>query len=380
VSRNGKVLVAMSGGVDSSVTACLLQEQGYECVGVFMRVGAAQEEAVEACASPAPDQPPRRLKHGCCSVNDALDARAICARLGMPFYALNFKDDFDKIIDYFVDEYGQARTPNPCVVCNIELKFGKLLRYAEMIDAEFVATGHYARVEPRDGQPHLLRSLNAAKDQSYVLFGIRRADLGRCLFPLGSVTDKQLVRDKAAELGLRVHDKPDSQEICFVPNNDYKQLVRERRPKSQRRGEIRNCDGAVVGAHEGVVNYTIGQRRGLALAMGYPIYVTNLDHASNTVTVGEKAALQHAGLEADRMNWLVDPPPGSGSAAIKIRHQHTPAAGRFEYDGGGSVRVHFDAPQLAVAPGQAAVLYREDDVVLGGGWIRRSLPAAGADC
>jgi tRNA-specific 2-thiouridylase len=382
MSRNGKVVVAMSGGVDSSVAACLLREQGYECVGVFMRVGAQAEETVEPCViepgaeggiegskdQGIKDTPSRRLRHGCCSATDALDARAIAGRLGIPFYALNFQPDFERIIDYFVDEYAQARTPNPCVMCNIQLKFGKLLRYADMMDAEFVATGHYARLLRAGDECRLARSLNPAKDQSYVLFGIRRENLSRCLFPLGEMTDKAEVRRIAADLGLRVHDKADSQEICFVPNNDYKQLIHDRRPELRRDGEIRDADGNTLGRHDGVAGYTIGQRRGLRLAVGHPIYVTNLDAATNTVTIGEKQDLLSAGLVADRINWLSDPPTGPVAADIKIRHMHTPAAGRIRVLESGNVEAKFDERQPAVTPGQAAVFY-DRDLVLAGGWI-----------
>lgn len=380
-----RVIVAMSGGVDSSVAACLLKAQGYDCVGVFMRVGAAVEEADEACVLPArsaetqaasgsvslPTAPARRLKHGCCSASDAADARAIATRLEIPFYALNFQPDFENIINYFVDEYGQARTPNPCVRCNIDLKFGKLLRYADMMDAEFVATGHYARVIEHGGRPVLAQSANPAKDQSYVLFGIRRGDLGRCLFPLGEKTDKAEVRGIAEQLGLRVHDKPDSQEICFVPTGDYRDLLNIRRPEMNRPGEIRDREGNVLGQHDGVANYTIGQRRGLNLAMGYPIYVTDIDPVENVVTIGPREALYSAGLIATELNWLTDPPADTIRVLIKIRHQHKPTPGELcvSADDPKQVTAHFDEPQLAVTPGQAAVFYSPAGIVLGGGWI-----------
>lgn len=395
MSRNGKVVVAMSGGVDSSVAACLLKEQGYDCVGVFMRVGAKPVEKSSDIAAPstcrlsgpgagaaqatgakqaaAPAVPaPRRLRHGCCSASDALDARAIAGRLDIPFYALNFEPDFDRIIDYFVDEYARARTPNPCVMCNIHLKFGKLLRYADLLDAEFVATGHYARtIRGEDGGIRLARSANVAKDQSYVLFGIRRDDLARCLFPLGDAANKADVRRLAAALGLRVHDKPDSQEICFVPENDYRRLIAERRPETLAPGEFRDRSGRRVGAHAGVAAYTIGQRRGLGLALGSPVYVTRLDVLSNTVTIGPRDELFSSGLTADTINWLTDPPPvgAAVAAAIKIRHMHTPARGVIERRADGSVAARFHEPQSAVTPGQAAVFYAQD-VVLGGGWIQ----------
>lgn len=428
MSRNGKVIVAMSGGVDSSVAACLLKEQGYECVGVFMRVGAkAEDEVCDLDATKPPSReatqgnhsnssPPRRLRHGCCSATDSLDARAIAGRLEMPFYALNFEKDFDRIIEYFVDEYGVARTPNPCVMCNIYLKFGKLLRYADAMDAEFVATGHYARVlrspqghasaecgvwnaetdasrgasvsdsgfhTPQSALPpdsaFLARGVNVAKDQSYVLFGIRRADLARCLFPIGDIADKSQVRALAAELGLRVHDKPDSQEVCFVPDNDYRKLIQKRRPELLNAGEFVNSGGQVVGRHEGVAAYTIGQRHGLGLALGKPVYVTRLDVLNNSVTVGPKDELLSSGLTADKLNWLSDPPPAGVErrASVKIRHMHTPAACVFRIEQDGRLCVRFDEPQSAVTPGQAAVLY-DGAIVLGGGWISQAEAARAA--
>lgn len=387
MSRNARVIVAMSGGVDSSVAACLLKQQGYDCVGVFMRVGAKPVDDSGACrveagasgrdlahdsGAPPGAQPPRRLRHGCCSATDAIDARAVAGRLGIPFYALNFEPDFEPIIDYFVDEYARGRTPNPCVQCNIRLKFGKLLRYADMLDAEFVATGHYARMLRVAGEPRLARARNRAKDQSYVLFGIARDDLPRCLFPLGDFADKAELRRMAADLGLRVHDKPDSQEICFVPGNDYRKLLAARRPGALRRGEIRDRDGAVVGAHNGVAAFTVGQRRGLGIARGTPAYVTRLDVLSNVVTIGSVDELAAGGLLADDMNWHITPPaPGcSLAASIKIRHMHAPAAGHIRRREDDCVEAAFDTPQLAVTPGQAAVFYDDADCVLGGGWIR----------
>ncbi len=374
MSRNGKVLVAMSGGVDSSVAACLLRDAGYDCVGVFMRVGAEPPE--QPSCSLDTSHPPRRLKHGCCSATDAVDARAVAARLGIPFYALNFRDDFGRIIDYFVDEYAQARTPNPCILCNIHLKFGKLLRYAEMIDAACVATGHYARiVEAADGAaPRLARAANLAKDQSYVLFGIRREDLARCLFPLGEVPDKRDVRRIAAALGLRVHDKPDSQEICFVPDQDYRRLVYERRPELRRPGHIRDAAGRPIGTHDGLPGFTIGQRRGLGVAVGRPVYVTQLNVLDNSVTVGSHDELLAAGLVADQLNWLSDPPPPGTRRRVtaKIRHTHTPAPGELLIRHDDSVELRFDEPQLAVTPGQAAVFY-DGELVLAGGWIRSAV-------
>ncbi len=410
MSRNGKVIVAMSGGVDSSVAACLLKEQGYDCIGVFMRVGSPPEAPdAEACRLPASDasaggvaaaggralpiasaSPQRRLKHGCCSASDALDARVVAGKLGIPFYALNFEQEFAGIIDYFVDEYGRGRTPNPCVMCNIHLKFGKLLRYADMMDAAFVATGHYARALPPDdplalsagllpgGAPAgalLARAANRAKDQSYVLFGVPRADLSRCLFPLGEFADKSAVRQVAAGLGLRVHDKPDSQEICFVPGDDYAALFDRRRPGERVPGPIRDAAGRELGQHAGYQTYTIGQRRGLGIAIGRPAYVREIDPQTNTVYVGDRDALLTRGLHADRVNWLVPrerlPWEASGwvSGAMKIRHMHAAAAGRMRAISDDRIEADFDSPQAAVTPGQAAVFYR-GEIAVAGGWIQ----------
>lgn len=372
MSRNGRVIIAMSGGVDSSVAATMLKDQGYDCVGVFLRVGAEPVETHSCDITTG--KPTRRFKHGCCSATDAIDARTIAERLDIPFYALNFKADFDHIIDYFVDEYAHARTPNPCVMCNIHVKFGRLFKYADAMDAEFVATGHYAQVLRDENGAHLARSANPAKDQTYVLFGIRKEHLHRCLFPLGDIASKADVRGTAESLGLAVHDKPDSQEICFVPNNDYGQLVRERRPEMANPGTVLDSDGNELGTHDGVIHYTIGQRRGLGIAAGKPIYVTKLDVLSNTVTVGDRDDLLHSGLVASNMNWLEPPPTSPRNVEIKIRHMHKATPGVLNVDerDNAIVRASFNEPQLSVTPGQAAVFY-ENNIVLGGGWIDQSV-------
>lgn len=372
MSRNGKVVVAMSGGVDSSVAACLLRERGYDCVGVFLRVGVEQPAESQLCSTSAAAGPRRNLKHGCCSATDAQDARAVAGRLGIPFYALNFQKDFDRIIDYFVDEYRQARTPNPCAVCNIDVKFGRLLRYADAMGAEFIATGHYARIVRHNGRPHLARGVNTAKDQSYVLFGIQRDALPRCLFPVGEIADKAEVRAIAQRLDLPVYDKPDSQEICFVPDNDYRRLLRERAPEAMRGGDVVDQQGEVLARHDGVGAFTIGQRRGLGLAAGRPLYVLKIDAESARVVVGEKSDLNASALIADRINWLSDPVSSAARVAIKIRHTHVPAAGWIEPHADGSILARFDTPQPAVTPGQVAAFY-EGEILLAGGWIRESL-------
>ena len=358
--KKDKVVVAMSGGVDSSVAATLLVEQGYDVVGLFMRIGADMPDD--------PCKPDRH--HGCCSAADAADARFVAGKLGIPFYALNFEKDFDRIVDYFADEYKKGRTPNPCVLCNDQLKFGKLVKCADSINARFVATGHYARIVRDDaGSPRLVRSGDPDKDQTYVLFGLSREMLDRAIFPLGSLTKEQ-VRAEARRLGLPVHDKPDSVDICFVPDGDYARVVRERRPEAFVPGSVVDQQGNEVGQHDGVANFTIGQRRGLGIAMGSAIYVVRLNADTATVTVGTKADLLETTLVARDVNWLMDPPAGPMRVAAKIRYAHPAAGATITPLDDQSVRVTFDSPQSAITPGQAVVWY-DGDCVVGGGWIDR---------
>ncbi len=375
-----KVLVAMSGGVDSSVAACLLQEQGYDVMGVFMRLGVhepAQDE--DACAADArslnlPIQRPeadRPDKHrGCCSAADAADARAVAGRLGIPFYALNFQADFADLINYFADEYAAARTPNPCVLCNQRLKFGKLIAYADAVGADLVATGHYAIIDMHAGEPRLRRAAYRDKDQSYVLFGMPPEIMRRTLFPLGAMT-KDEVREHARRFGLTLHDKPESQDICFVPDGDYARVVRERRPDAFRPGSIRHIDGRELGRHEGIGNFTIGQRRGIGVAAGSPIYVAELNAETATVIVAPKDDLYARTAVADNAIWHGEPPQQPMRAFVKIRYNHEAAPATVEASSDGArIHVEFDKPQLAVTPGQALVVY-EGDIVLGGGWISK---------
>lgn len=358
-----KVVVAMSGGVDSSVAACLLREQGYDVTGLFMRTGVA-EPAIAGAAETAACAPRHR---GCCSAVDASDARSVAGRLGIPFFALNFKDQFDRIIDYFAEEYQRGRTPNPCILCNEHLKFGRLAEYGRAVGADFIATGHYARIEHREGSYRLMRGVDSGKDQSYVLFGIGRETLARALLPIGAMTKAQ-VREHAGRFGLPLSDKPDSQDICFVPDRDYTRVVRERRPEAFRPGSIRDHAGQEVGRHDGIPNFTIGQRRGLGVAMGLPVYVTRIDPATGTVIIGTREQLHSLQLVASDVRWLVDPPDSLFRAEVKIRYAHQAAPARVEVLSSQRVRIHFDTSQSAITPGQAAVFY-EGDVVLGGGWI-----------
>jgi tRNA-specific 2-thiouridylase len=401
-----RVVLAMSGGVDSSVAAHLLREQGHEVIGVFMRHGEASAVACSAengsmaadgrIGNPSyvaetvgqtsrPSFAPLpvisgRLDHkqGCCSAADAEDARRVADRLGIPFYALDFQQEFGRIIDYFVEEYTAARTPNPCVMCNNWLKFGKLFDFADSVGAEYVATGHYARVqEVRDAECGvrsddwpgfaLLRGIDVAKDQSYVLFGIERRFLSRMLLPVGGHT-KPKIRAIATELELRVADKRDSQEICFVTSGHHAEFVRRRRGDEDMSGEIVTTDGAVVGRHRGIEGFTIGQRKGLGVAFGEPRYVVRIEADTRRVVVGTHGELARATFKADRANWLIDPPAEPFRCHVQVRYNSAATAATVTPLGLDQFAVSLDEPRHGVAPGQAAVCYAGNRV-LGGGWI-----------
>jgi tRNA-uridine 2-sulfurtransferase len=366
-----RVVLAMSGGVDSSVAASLLLRAGHEVIGVFMRHG---EPAEIACASDSlsrhsalPIVTPASNKQGCCTASDAADARRVADMLSIPFYAIDFQEAFSQIIDYFVAEYSAARTPNPCVMCNNWIKFGRLFDYADSVGAEFVATGHYARLTREEDGYALRRGVDDGKDQSYVLFGIGRELLPRMLLPVGDF-EKPAIREMARELGLRVADKKDSQEICFVSSGDHGEFIRRRREESLA-GEIVTTDGKIVGQHEGIEQFTIGQRKGLGVALGEPRFVVRLERETNRVVLGTKEELGRRELTADRTNWLVELPIGKEHRCeAKIRYNARPAAATLERLDGDRLRVVFDEPQYGVAPGQAVVCY-DGDRVRGGGWI-----------
>jgi tRNA-specific 2-thiouridylase len=352
-----RILLAMSGGIDSSVSAVLLRRAGHDVTGVFMRHGIAAGEAG------VPEGP--RGKQGCCSLEDSYDARRVADQLSIPFYTLNFEQPFRKIVDYFVAEYDRGATPNPCIVCNRDLKFGKLFEYADAIGAEVVATGHYARVERRGGRTALLRGVDARKDQSYVLFPLGQRELSRVMFPVGAY-EKPEIRRIAAEAGLRIADKPESMEICFVPDNDHRRLLRERLGERLREGEFRSRDGRVLGTHGGHQLFTIGQRKGLGAAFGRPMYVVDIEPERNVVVLSEE---DEKGREVAvrGVNW-VSTEPRACDAVVKIRSMHGGAPARVEPEGEDRVRIRFEEPQRAITRGQAAVFY-EGDAVLGGGWI-----------
>jgi tRNA-specific 2-thiouridylase len=374
-----KVLLAMSGGVDSSVAAVLLQRAGYDVVGAFMRLGSPGEELEGlvdpdvACRVARGDaKVSLRIGHqGCCSINDAADARLVAAKLGIPFYVCNFKKDFGRIVEYFEAEYHAGRTPNPCVRCNDWLKFGKLHEYAESIDADFVASGHYARIgRDEHGAPTLEKGIDHDKDQSYVLFGARRERLARMLLPIGGMR-KPEVRAIAREADLPVFDKPDSQEICFVPDNDYAGLLARRSPDAIRPGPIEAVSGEVLGEHPGHQHFTVGQRRGLGVASARPLYVVAKDPGRNAVIVGEREALASEGCVAGDANWLVDPPATWRRCEVAVRYNADAVPAQVRAIDASRFEVRFAEPQFAVAPGQAAVVY-DGERVLGGGWIERS--------
>lgn len=346
----------MSGGVDSSVAAALLAEAGHEVVGFFMKTGVEAGRGAEN---------PRR----CCSLDDAWDAQRVADVLGIRFYALNYKEPFRRILADFAEAYAAGRTPNPCVRCNQWLKFGTLLAEARAMGCEAIATGHYARIEDRGGRPALLRGVDPGKDQSYVLFALPRGDLSFIRFPLGAMR-KEEVRRRAARLGLSVQDKPDSQDLCFAPPAGHGAVLDRYGARPPEPGEFVDAEGTVLGRHPGVAYFTVGQRKGLGIALGRPVYVVRIEPETRRVVLGEDAALWESVCDVTEVNWIADPPAAPIRARVKIRSAHAPALAWLRPADDGTVRVAFDEPQRAVTPGQAAVFY-DDDAVLGGGWIAR---------
>jgi tRNA-specific 2-thiouridylase len=359
VGSKGRVLVGMSGGVDSSVAAARLAEAGWEVTGAFVCMGRAAD----------PDG-----GSGCCSPQDAADARRVAGLLGVDLFVLDATRGFERVIDAFAAEYAAGRTPNPCIGCNRDVKIGRLLERAAALGFDAVATGHYARVVEAGGRPALARARAEAKDQSYVLFELPPAALGRLVLPLGEAAAKAEVREQARRLGLPVHDKPDSQEICFVPDGDYAAVLAARAPAALTPGPIVDEAGREVGRHPGYARYTVGQRRGLGALGPEPRYVTAVDAATATVRVGPRAATRSAGLLAGRATWHA-PLAGPARLEVQVRAHHRPVAAEVTPAGDGFA-ARFEAPVEAVTPGQAAVLY-DGEVVVGGGWIERAVARAG---
>lgn len=370
-----RIVLAMSGGVDSSVAAHLLTEAGHQVIGVFMRHG---EQSPAACGAASGEGEPQRAialpiarldhKQGCCTAADAEDARRVADRLAIPFYAIDLNEEFGQIMDYFAAEYLRGRTPNPCVQCNNWIKFGKLFDYADSVDAEFVATGHYARLEHRGGEVALLRGADDAKDQSYVLFGIERRYLERMMLPVGNF-QKSAIRELATKVGMNVAEKKDSQEICFVTSGRYDEFVKRRSAGKSIPGELVTTAGEVVGQHDGIEGFTVGQRKGLGVALGERKFVVRIEPATNRVVLGDRDELGGRQLNATGCNWLVDFPidqPIRGSA--QIRYNAAAATAEFTRLANNRLTVTFNDPQFAIAPGQAVVCY-EGERVLGGGWI-----------
>jgi tRNA-specific 2-thiouridylase len=354
-----RIVVAMSGGVDSSVAAALLLEQGHEVIGMTMQIwdystfAAANGETFGTC----------------CSLDDVYDARRVAEGLGIPFYVVNFEKDFQKqVIDRFCDDYFAGRTPNPCVLCNQVLKFELLLRRALELEADSLATGHYARIVETDGRHALRKGLDPAKDQSYFLFTLTQEQMAMVRFPLGGMT-KEEVRGHAARFGLRVAEKAESQDICFVPDGDYVRFLEEERGPGQLDGEIVHVSGQVLGRHLGTYRYTIGQRRGLPGGFADPLYVIALRPETREVVVGPREALLGTQLSASGVNWLVDAPPRVGDEVqVRIRHRAPLAPAVVDAITDGEVNVTLHTPASAITPGQSAVLY-DGTRVLGGGFI-----------
>ena len=354
-----KVLIAMSGGVDSSVAAFILKQQNYDCIGAMMKLYAADETDTSLASN----------SRGCCSIIDAEDARAVATALGIPFFVFNFTDSFEEqVMTRFITAYRQGRTPNPCIDCNRFMKFEKLLQRAAELDAAYIATGHYASVTHQNGRYLLKRSADASKDQTYVLYAMTQAQLAKTLFPLGGLT-KDEVRGIASNLKFTTADKRDSQDICFAPDGDYAGFIERHTGQSSPKGDFISPDGQVLGQHKGIIHYTIGQRKGLGLYGPAPQYVSALDPMANTVTVGSSEYLFASSLTAHDINLIpFDKLDGPLNVQAKIRYSHPAQPAKLWQTGPDELHVEFESPQRAITPGQAVVLY-DGDIVIGGGTI-----------
>lgn len=357
--NNKKVVVGMSGGVDSSVAAWLLKEQGFDVIGVTMQIW--QDEEPEA----------QEENGGCCGLSAVDDARRVAANLEIPYYVMNFKKEFkDNVMDYFVQEYMAGRTPNPCIACNRFVKWESLLKRSLDIGAEYIATGHYARIEQlKNGRYALKKSATAAKDQTYALYNLTQYQLAHTLMPVGQYT-KDEIRDMALKINLSVAHKPDSQEICFIPDHDYAKFIEENTDCRIPEGNFIDIDGNVLGRHKGITHYTIGQRKGLGIALGHPIFVVGIRPETNEVIIGENCDVFSNTLTCSRLNWMsIEGLSGKEMRVIaKIRYSHKGAPCLIREIGTDLVECVFDEPQRAITPGQAVVFY-DGDYVVGGGTI-----------
>lgn len=356
-----KALIAMSGGVDSSVAACLMKDKGYECIGCTMKLHSDYVEGVEILAGST-----------CCSLDDVEDARGVAHSLDMPYYVFDFQDNFkEKVIDYFVDSYEHAMTPNPCIACNRYLKFEKLYERAVELGCDKIVTGHYARIEFVDGKYILKKALDDTKDQSYVLFSLTQEQLARTAFPLGEL-NKTDVREIAKNHNFINADKPDSQDICFVPDGDYVSVIKKYTGKEYPAGDFVGSNGKVLGKHKGIIGYTIGQRRGLGISAKESLYVCDICPENNTVILGSNDDLFSQNVYVENMHWIGGIPSKDTvkcKAKIRYRQKETEAVVHIIDDT--HIKIVFEQPQRAITPGQAAVLY-DGDVVLGGGTITRN--------
>ena len=350
----------MSGGVDSSVAAYLMKQRGFECIGATMKLYDNEDVGISRSRT-------------CCSADDIQDARGVCYKLDIPYYVFNFKDDFnEKVIKKFVESYENGATPNPCIDCNRYLKFERMFIRAKEIDCDYIVTGHYARIEEKDGRFLLKKSVNAPKDQSYVLYSMTQEELAHTMFPLGDIADKNEVREIAEKNGLANAEKPDSQDICFVPDGDYAKVIEHYTGKKYPEGNYIDVNGNVLGKHKGIIHYTIGQRRGLGISLGKHMYVCDKNPENNTVTLGDISDLMNSEVNVEDFNWILyDNPPASFRAVAKLRYnqkQEYPCTVLVDENDKTKVKLLLDEPQKAVAKGQAAVVY-DGDYVVGGGTI-----------
>ncbi|NFP90943.1 tRNA 2-thiouridine(34) synthase MnmA [Clostridium sporogenes] len=353
-----KVLVGMSGGVDSSVAAYLLKEQGYEVIGVTMQIWQDDEEFIEK-------------EGGCCSLSAVADARRVANKIGIPFYVMNFKDAFKRnVIDYFVDEYMEGRTPNPCIACNKFIKFSSFLDKAMDMGIDYVATGHYAIIEKQKDRYIIRKSEDDKKDQTYALYNLTQFQLERTLMPCGQYKKSQ-IREIAKDIGLRVHNKKDSEEICFIPDNDHGRYIKNRFPNKVREGNFVDKQGNVLGKHKGIVYYTIGQRKGLGIAFGKPMYVVDINPFKNEVVLGSIEDLLNTELVAKDINYIpFDTLKEPMEVEAKIRYSQNPSKAIITPIDDGRVRVNFHEKQRAITKGQSVVFYK-DDLLIGGGIIEK---------